>query len=287
MRGRCCVVTGASSGIGLETARGLARFGADVVLIGRTPSRVDDAVAAVRGLNAGGAASGHVVDFASLEATRALAFELGSAHPAIDVLVNNAGIWSVRRKESVDGHELTFAVNHLAPFLFTLSLLVSLRRGRRPRVVNVSSRLHEKARRFDFDDLRAERRRYDGLRAYQQSKLANVLFTRELARRGAGELAAFAVHPGDVATDVVRDSRLLSWGIRTVGKLWLLTPEEGARTSLYAATAPELDTSSGRYFAFCRELAPSAAAQDDAQAERLWALSERLTGVCWPRVTDR
>jgi NAD(P)-dependent dehydrogenase (short-subunit alcohol dehydrogenase family) len=277
MSGRLCVVTGASSGIGLETARGLVLRGADVVVVGRTPSRVDSAVDALRSL--GGNVTGERVDFVSLEQTRALAARLLEDHPSIDVLVNNAGLWSPDRKESEEGHELTFAVNHLAPFLLTLELMPGLRRGQRARVVNVSSRLHRKAKHFDFDDVHQRNRRYASVRAYQQSKLANVLFTRELARRTEGVLCVSAVHPGGVATDVVRDNRLLAWGIKNVAKLWLLTPEEGARTSLYAATARELDQTSGCYFAACEERAPSSAALDPEQAKRLWSLSEELTGA--------
>lgn len=274
MSGRTCVVTGASSGIGFETARGLALFGADVVVVGRTPARVDAAAKALTGIGRGRVFS-ECADFSSLAETRALATRLLEAHGAVDVLVNNAGLWSQKRTDSVDGHELTFAVNHLAPFLLTMTLMPALTRGQATRVVNVSSRLHIKERAFDFDDVHQRARRYSNMRAYQQSKLANVLFTRELARRTS--LRVNAVHPGDVATDVVRDSRFLSWGIRHVANLWLLTPEEGARTSLHVATAPALAAVTGRYFANCAECAPSAAALDSDQATRLWELSERLT----------
>ena len=276
MSGRKCVVTGASSGIGLETARGLALFGAYVVVVGRTSTRVEAAVTALESVARGGVFS-ECADFSSLAETRALAARLLDAHPTVDVLVNNAGLWSQERQDSEDGYELTFAVNHLAPFLLTLELMPALKRGRATRVVNVSSRLHRKERAFDFDDVHQRERRYSNMRAYQQSKLANVLFTRELARRTS--LLVNAVHPGGVATDVVRDSRLLSWGLRHFAKFWLLTPEEGARTSLHVATSPELAAVTGRYFANCAECAPSPAARDADQAARLWELSERLTAM--------
>lgn len=282
MRGKVCVVTGASSGIGLETARQLLSFGARVIAIGRTPQRLHDALAALRQQHPEAEIDGEQADFACLDEVRALADRLRQRCPRIDVLVNNAGVWNKTRKASAQGHEHTFAVNHLAPFLLTLELAPSLYAAPRARVVNVSSRLHRKERCFDMADPHQRQRRYWGLGAYRQSKLANVMFTRELARRLDGVVSSNAVHPGDVATNVVRDSALLSWASRTLGRLHLLTPEEGARTSVFVATAPTLDGLSGRYFAYCRQRAPSPAAHDQPQAEALWRLSESLTATKLP-----
>ncbi len=276
MNGRVCVVTGASSGIGLETARGLVQRGATVLAVGRNPDRLEDALGHI-GADGPGSVEGLIADFASLREVEGLAEALMKRSKRLHVLIHNAGLWLKSRGESHDGHELTFAVNHLAPFALTKPLLPILKASAPARVVTVSSRLHAKDRAFDFDDVHQRQRRYSGLRAYRQSKLANVLFTMELARRLEGSgVTATALNPGDVHTDVVRDSAFLSWGINVIGPMYLLTPEEGARTSLYAATAPELEGVSGAYFAFCERTEPSAAALDPRQAERLWALSEKL-----------
>ncbi len=286
MRGKICVVTGASSGIGRETARWLAGHGAEVLAVGRNPQRLHDVLASVRDVHPSSQIESEQADFASLEEVRQLAGRIRERYPRIDVLVNNAGVWNNSRKQSADGHEHTFAVNHLAPFLLTLELATMLYAAELPRVINVSSRLHRREPRFDLDDPHQQNQRYSGLRAYRQSKLANVLFTRELARRLRGVITANAVHPGDVATDVVRDSRVLSFLSRTAGKLRLLTAEEGARTTLHVASSPKLAQVSGRYFAFCKECAPSSAAHDRSNGEQLWQLSERLTASSLPAATD-
>jgi NAD(P)-dependent dehydrogenase (short-subunit alcohol dehydrogenase family) len=194
----------------------------------------------------------------------------------VHVLVNNAGLWMQHRTLGERDIETTFLVNHLAPFLLTNLLIERLRDSAPARVVTVSSRLHIKERGIRFDDIHTASR-FGGLGAYRQSKLANVLFSNELARRlnGTG-VTANSLHPGDVATAVVRDSKLLTLGLETLGRIYLLTPEEGARTSLYVATTPSLAGVTGRYFANCREKAPSKEAQDEAMAKRLWTLSERL-----------
>jgi NAD(P)-dependent dehydrogenase (short-subunit alcohol dehydrogenase family) len=276
MTGRICVVTGASSGIGLETARGLAARGATVVLVGRDPRRTR-AHAESLGV------AWETCDFASLADVRRLAAALRERYPAIHVLVNNAGLWLFRKQHSHDGIEMTLQVNHLAPFLFTMELLDALKRGAPARVVNVSSRLHEKERSLRLDDLELKGRRYTGLRAYRQSKLCNVLFSSELARRvSPDQITANSVHPGDVATNVVRTLRPLQWASDTLGKLYLLTPEEGARTSLHVATAPELNGTTGAYFANAAPRAPSALARDPRIARDLWAISEKLTGAVGP-----
>lgn len=279
LAGGVCVVTGASSGIGLETARGLARLGAAVVMVGRDPERLALAARDVGESARGGRVSSLRADLASLSEVRALAARVAEAHPQVHVLVNNAGVWNARRRLTADGHEETFAVNHLAPYLLTRLLLPSLEAAGAARVVTVSSRLHERLRAFDFDDLTLERR-YSGLSAYRRSKLANVMFASELARRLAGSgITSNSVHPGDVATRVVRSSRLLQWGLDTIARHFLATPEQGARTSIHVASAPELEGVSGRYFARCRERRPSPVANDREACARLWDLSAELTGL--------
>ena len=271
LAGRICVVTGASSGIGLWTARGLAERGATVCLVGRDAERTRAHAEAL-------SAAWEVCDFARLEDVRRLARTLRSRFEAIHVLVNNAGLWLPSRRLSADGIEMTFQVNHLAPFLLTLELLETLRRSAPARVVHVSSRLHEKERALRLDDLEFQERHYGGLRAYRQSKLCNVLFSNELARRlDRREVTSNAVHPGDVATNVVRTSVPLQWLSDSIGKLHLLTPEEGARTSLHVASMPELRDQSGRYFAWCAPRAPNPVALDATLARELWNVSEAMT----------
>ncbi len=279
---RTALVTGASSGIGLETARELARAGHRVLLVGRDGSRLRAAVESIRESTGAPSVEALRADFSSLDEVRALARDVRERCDALHVLVNNAGVWHPKRTLSKDGYEDTWAVNHLAPFLLTNLLLDRLGGGGSApaRVVTVSSRLHSSVKGIDWDDLRAERR-YSGLRAYGQSKLANVLFSNELARRlGASRVTSNAVHPGDVATNVIRDHGLLSLAQRLVGRHFLLTPAEGARTTVHVATAPELETVTGEYFARCRPSPTSAAARDGAAAARLWDVSWEMVGGC-------
>lgn len=268
------VVTGASSGIGLETAVGLARCGGTVWLVGRNPERTRAAVERVR------AEAGHErvqalrADFSRLDDVRRLAAEIGEKLDAIDVLVNNAGLWHAERRLSAEGIEDTLAVNHLAPFLLT-ALVRGQVEARGGRVVTVASRLHVEARGVSMEDPAWERRPYRGVQAYAESKLANVLFGLALARRMTSGVSV-VVHPGDVATDVTRDSRLLSLGSRLVAPL-LLTPWEGAQTTLHAATCEE--PGNGTYFSGCAPARPSALARDASLQERLWAWTARAVGV--------
>ena len=272
-----CLVTGASSGIGVETARGLARTGATVVVVGRSEERTTSAADDIRRTTGNRRIETLCADFSSLEEVRGLARAFGERHGSLQVLVNNAGLWHPKRSLSRDGFEDTFAVNHLAPFLLTNLLLDRLRRGAPARVVNVSSRLHLKERAMKWDDLQSERR-YSGIGAYRQSKLANVLFSNELARRLRGTgVTSNAVHPGDVATDVTRENRLLTWVLKRLAGRVLMTPAEGARTTLHVATDPGLAEVTGAYFSDCKLAKPAPAAEDEGAAGRLWRLSEELT----------
>jgi NAD(P)-dependent dehydrogenase (short-subunit alcohol dehydrogenase family) len=278
------VVTGANTGIGKAAALALARHGAHVVLVCRNEERGREALAEVRAAAASaaglaGAGSGAAgadlvaIDLASLAAVRAGAAEILARHARIDALVNNAGIVSMQRQVSADGYELTFAVNQLAPFLLTELLLPRLTASAPACIVNVASEAHRRCQ-MRWDDVLLERS-YSAVFAYAQSKLANILFTRELARRIAGSgVTANAVHPGVVATDLVRRAPLpVRWGFRFFG----LSVEKGAEGPVRLAE----DTSgvSGRYFKRTREATPTAAARDDAAAARLWALCEQLTGA--------
>jgi retinol dehydrogenase 12 len=275
---RVCLVTGASAGIGLEVARGMARQGFTVVLTGRDPGRLDAAVRDIAGTTGNDRVSGLRADFAALDEVRGLAEAFGERHERLDVLIHNAGLWHPERRLSRDGYEETLAVNHLAPFLLT-HLLLDLACASAPaRVVHTSSRLHEKQTRLELDDLQRERG-YRGLHVYSQTKLMNVLFSNELARRLEGRgVTSNALHPGDVATQIVRGNALLRVGIKLAAP-FLMTPAQGARTSLHVATVPALEGVTGRYFKDRREARPARAALDEQLAAQLWDLSAEMVGL--------
>jgi NAD(P)-dependent dehydrogenase (short-subunit alcohol dehydrogenase family) len=277
LSGRICLVTGATRGIGRATAEALARMGAQVLLHGRDSASVG---AVVREMVRYGQVAGVVGDLSSLAAVRKLAKEVAARHPRLDVLVNNAGGGARRREITVDGLERTFAVNHLAPFLLTNLLLERLKASSAGRVVTVSSMAHRGGK-LDFDDLNWERRKYSTLGAYSASKLANILFTTELARRlGGSTVTANSLHPGVVATNIFNNSMGVTGRIFTVlFRPFLLSPAKGALTSIYLASSPEVAKVTGKFFDKCREAPTAPAAQDAAAASRLWEISERLTGL--------
>jgi NAD(P)-dependent dehydrogenase (short-subunit alcohol dehydrogenase family) len=280
MNGKVVLVTGANSGIGKFTALGLAELGASVVMTARDRHRGAAAVEEVK------AAAGHdrvfllIGDFASLADVRRLADAFRERHDRLDVLVNNAGLIQTTRSETVDGYETIFAVNHLAPFLLTNLLEERLIASAPARVVNVSSRAHE-GRRIDFDDLQS-RSRFEPMGVYGTSKLANILFTIRLAERLEGTgVTANALHPGVVRTGFGLDGDaggLLGLGIK-IGRPLFMGSKKGARTSIFLASAPEVEGVTGRYFEKCREARCSAEARDRAVARRLWEVSEELVGL--------
>jgi retinol dehydrogenase-12 len=276
MSGEVCVVTGATSGIGQATAAALAGRGAQVVLVGRDRGRAE-AVAAELALAGGPAPRLEIADLASMGEVRALANRL-SALERIDVLVNNAGLMAGHRRVTADGYDEVLAVNHLAPFLLTNLLLGQLTAAGPARVITVTSDAHAAAR-LDLDDLQLERG-WDGWRAYAGSKLANILFTRELARRLAGSaVTANCAHPGLVRTRFGREVRgPMRVGV-TIARPFMLSPPRGARTIVYLATSPEVAGATGGYYAKSRLREPSPAARDDAAGRRLWQLSDQLTGL--------
>jgi NAD(P)-dependent dehydrogenase (short-subunit alcohol dehydrogenase family) len=282
MTGKTVIVTGGNSGIGKATAVALARAGARTVITARDQARGIQAVADI------GQASGSdlvelvVFDLGDLASVRAGAAELLERCPRIDVLINNAGLVLTDRAETVDGYEATFAINHLGPFLLTELLTDRLVASAPSRVVNVASTAHRSARRgLDFEDLQS-RQRYKGMQVYGSSKLANILFTTELASRLSGRgVTANSVHPGTVATGYGRDGDtrgFLAFGLKVI-KPFVLTPERGARTSVYLASSEDVAGVTGKYFVKCKARKPSAAAQDETAARRLWAVSEQLVGA--------
>ena len=281
--GQIVVITGGNSGIGKETAAALAGMGAHVIVAARNPAK---AAAAVQELQARvpGATIEHLpLDLASFASVHAFAGTFNERFEQLDVLVNNAG--GVLRKRTVteDGHETQFQVNHLGHFLLTALLHDRIAAAPAGRVINVSSMGHNYARNgLDFDDLDWERRKYRGFLVYCHTKLANVLFTREHARRldGTG-VTANAVHPGWVASNFAREGdmgRLVGAGA-ALQKPFAISSEAGARTSVYLASSPDVADVSGQYFYKCRVSKPSNAALDDAAAARLWDVSAELTGA--------
>jgi NAD(P)-dependent dehydrogenase (short-subunit alcohol dehydrogenase family) len=278
LAGKTCVVTGATSGIGEETALALAREGARVVIVARSPERGAKALERIRAESGNRSIELAQADLASLAEIRRLAQELLAACPKIHVLVNNAGVVNLERRVTVDGFEETFAVNHLAYYALTNLLLGRLRESAPARIVNVASDAH-KFGPLDPDDLHSEKS-YRAMRVYGRSKTANILFTVELARRLEGTgVTVNAVHPGPVASRLGKNNGLLGRTVTSLLAPFFLSPERGARTSVHVATAPELAGVSGRYFAKCREARSTAAARDPALARRLWDESARLTGI--------
>lgn len=276
MEGRVAIVTGATQGIGRVTAEALAREGADVTLIVRDEPRGREVAAAI-GQTSGRSVDVLVADLASLAEVRRVARAFRERHDRLHVLVNNAGALQMRRQVTDEGLELTFALNHLAYFLLTHELLDLLCASAPARVVNVASAAHYSGR-IDWDDPQFERRRYSGWAAYSASKLMNVLFTRELARRLVGTgVTANAVHPGTVATGFARNNPVFGTVWRLLGP-FLRAPEQGAVGPIHLASA-DLAGLTGRYFHDTVERRPSALALDDEAARRLWDLSERLTGI--------
>jgi retinol dehydrogenase-14 len=280
MHGRVCLITGGNRGLGKATALGLACQGATVALLGRDPARLNAAAEDVRRASGSAAVSVVVVDLASLASVRKAANEIARRFDAVHVLVNNAGVNVARRQVSADGFELTFAVNHLGPFLLTNLLLLLLRAGAPSRIVNVTS-WFERFGRIHFADLNFERRRYNALSAYYQSKLANVVFTYELAARLAGSgVTANCVDPGLAATDLLRDR--LWWSPRWLQPAWrlvLLSPERAARAAIRAASDPRLESVSGRCFGSRGEKRTSRRSYEPSTRQELWTVSAKLTGL--------
>jgi NAD(P)-dependent dehydrogenase (short-subunit alcohol dehydrogenase family) len=275
MRGKRVVVTGASRGIGRETALALAAKGADLVLVVRDEARGRAVVEDLRARGGSGEVDLVVADLSSMGDVRRAAEEILAKHDTIDVLVNNAGALIMDRTLTKDGYEATFATNHLAYFLLTKLLLDALKRAPRARVVNVSSEAHRRGA-IHFDDLMNERR-WSGFFAYCCSKLANILFTAELARRLEGtNVTANALHPGAIASNFALDNRgFIAFAWRVAGP-FLLTPEEGAKTTIFLASDPSVEGVTGKYFEKCAERKPSRKARDMDVAAKLWRVSEEL-----------
>ena len=279
MRGKTCVITGATDGIGLEAAGRLGALGARLVLIGRNRTKGDTALATLRTRVPGVVVEMHYADLSRQNEIRRLAPELLATASRIDVLINNAGGFFEKREITADGIERTFALNHLGYFLLTDLLRERIIASAPARIVNVASGAHRRTT-LDFADLQTAHV-YNGWKAYQRSKLCNILFTRELARRLAGTgVTANSLHPGLVATSFADNNRgwmRFAFGIakRVIG----LSIEAGAETPVYLASSPAVEGITGLYFGKCKADSPSAAAQDYQVASRLWRESAALTGL--------
>ena len=278
MAGKVCLVTGATSGIGLVTAGELARKGARVVLVGRNPQKCDAALGRIRTETGSQQVEALLADLSVQQQVRDLARQFHEKHQRLDVLVNNAGGMWLKRELTADGIERTFAVNHLAYFLLTELLLDVLKASAPARIVNVSSAAHQRAT-LDFDNLQGERG-YGGWKQYCRSKLMNLLFTYELARRlERTGVKANALHPGFVATGFGGNNGWRGRLLQGAARLFGLNAEQGARTVVYLASAPEVAGVSGRYFVRERAVASSPPSYDETAAKRLWQLSAQLTGM--------
>lgn len=275
LQGKLCLITGGTNGIGKSTAQELARMGATVVIVGRDAQKTAQVVAEIRAATGNQNVDSLLADLSSQQAIRRLASEFKNKYAQLHVLLNNAGAVFMQRQLSVDGIEMTFALNHLAPFLLTNLLLEPLKASTPARIINVSSGAHTSGK-IEFDNLQGERN--FGPKAYDNSKLANLLFTLALARRVAGSgVTVNALHPGFVSTGFGKNNPgFLMKLIRAVVPLIARSAEKGAATSIYLASSPALQNISGKYFVDCKVTQPAPQASDSAVAEKLWDISAAM-----------
>ena len=277
LAGKVAVVTGATAGVGQYTALGLARKGAITVITGRNAKRLAATVSWLRNRLPDAQIETEQADYTSLAQIRAMGERIAARHPKIAILVNNAGLIMTKREMTEDGFEATFQINHLAGFLLTALLLPALRAGAPARIVTVSSRASSYGR-INFDDPNLAKR-YSAMAAYGQSKLANIMMTRGLARRLQGTgVTATAVHPGFVASNFGNKGALSRFGWKLL-RPFQISEEKGAMNSLYAAAAPEMDGVTGQYLVEMKQTRPNRIADDDEAVERLWRESAAMTGV--------
>jgi len=278
MSGKVCLVTGATAGIGEVTARELAKQGATVVVAGRSLERCENTTRRIREQTSNPNVDFLAADLSSQRQIRRLAEDFRGRYQRLDVLVNNAGAFYMKRQESSDGIEMTFALDHLNYYLLTLLLLDLLEDSAPARIVNVSSGAHQGGQ-IRFDDLNGKQK-FSGWGAYSQAKLANVLFTYELDRRLKGKgITANALHPGFVATQFAKNNGAIYRASMSVVHLFARTPEQGASTSIYLASSPEVEGVTGKYFVDQKPARSSPASYDLATAEKLWQVSAEMVGL--------
>jgi NAD(P)-dependent dehydrogenase (short-subunit alcohol dehydrogenase family) len=282
IEGKTCLITGSTSGIGKEIAIGLAKMKTNVVLVGRNKAKCEETIEQIC-RNASidtnkNRVSYLLADLSSQASIHQLAKKFLDIYESLDILINNAGVFLSKRLTTVDGIEYTFAVNHLAPFLLTNLLFERMKTSSPSRIITTSSVAHRGAY-IDFDNLQFERGRYNGVQAYRQSKLANILFTKELARRSRGTgVTSNCYHPGGVRTNLVQSS---PWHYRLIWLIitpFLVSPKKGADTAVYLASSSVIENISGEYFVNRKPVHPSGSADDPQVALNLWKISEELTG---------
>lgn len=283
LNGRTCLITGITQGIGRVTAQELAPTGCRLLLVARDAHRGGALVAELKAQSKNPNIELLLADLSRMEDVRKLAADVKSCTDRLDVLINNAGALFMSRQLSPDGFEMTFALNHLAYFLLTQELLALIEKTAAThgsaRIINVASNAHHRAGRLNFDDIMHERG-YSGFPVYCRSKLANILFTYELARRlqqrSVDNVTVNCLHPGFVASGFGLNNSPLMQLVMKLGSVFAISPEEGAKTTIYLATSPDVQRETGRYFVKCRPARSSRASNDLDTARRLWELSEKL-----------
>jgi len=282
MSGKICLITGSSRGIGYETAAELARRGAHVIVVSHNQERTEAAVVRIKAESGEDAAHYYVADLSVQDQIHKLAEAVQRDYDHLDVLINNVGGWFRQFERSADGIEMTFALNHLSYFLLTGLLLPMLNKSAPARIVNVASDAHRQARGIQFDDIQYQQR-YRPYAVYAQSKLANLLFTYELARRlESKQPTVNALHPGFVKSQLYRHFGIITPIVNFFAGLVGKNEKEGAQTSIYLASSPEVSDVTGKYFDECKPRKSSPASYDQSQAEHLWQVSEDLTGFSYP-----
>jgi len=277
---KLCIVTGANSGIGKETVRAFAREGAFIVMICRNEQRAKQAQQELISDTGHAGIEVMIADLALQHDVRAVTEQIANKFDKIDVLVNNAGLIAGKREETIDGIEKTIAVNHLAPFLLTNLLSNQLQKASEARVINVSSEAHRLgAEVFDLENLQLKTG-YTPMKAYGISKLCNIMFTHELAKRCAGtSVTTNCLHPGVVGTQLAEEASWIMNIIYTIGRPFMRSPRKGAETTIYLATSDEVKSISGKYFKNKKEASPVSIAYDDKLTEELWKISKELTDL--------
>lgn len=278
MDGKICMVTGATDGIGRQTAKALLEMGAHVIGVGRNPQKIEKTRQQLTSYSVAGQIEFLQADFADPAQIQRLAAQFQAQYDRLDVLINNAGTMTMSRKETEEGLEMMFAVNHLGYFILTSLLLDTLKASAPSRIVNVSSDAHDGAV-LNFDDLQSKQD-FGGMKVYGRSKLANLYFTYELAKRLQGtEVTVNALHPGFVATNLGADNVPVVGGwFKKIINLSAMNVEKGARTSIYLATSAEVDGITGKYFVNCKQTQSSPVSYDEAAAKQLWQVSMQLAG---------
>jgi NAD(P)-dependent dehydrogenase (short-subunit alcohol dehydrogenase family) len=281
LAGKIYLVTGASRGIGYETAAGLARMGAHVILVSHVDERLQEAKDRIAAESGPDAVHAYVADLSIQAEIHQLADEIIKDYDQLDILINNVGGWFSKFEKSADGIEMTFALNHLSFFLLTGRLLPLLQNSPHARIINVSSDAHRQSKGMNFNDIQFTRR-YRSFAAYAQSKLANLLFTYELASRLEGtNMTVNALHPGLVTTELYRHFGIISSLVKLIAKFFGKDQDEGAQTPIYLASSPEVADITGKYFIDCEQRKSSPASYKQAQAHRLWEVSEEMTGFTY------